>query len=58
MRMGRVLALVAAGLVLFIGGLGLAVYFTRDEDNIEVDNILSENFSKAVAQAQNPDLEL
>jgi hypothetical protein len=56
--MGRVLALVAAGLVLFIGGLGLAVYLTRDEDNVEVDNILSENFSKAVAQAQNPELEL
>jgi hypothetical protein len=56
MRMGRVLALVGAALVLLIGGLGLAVYLTRDEDNIEVDNILSENFSKAVAQAEDPDI--
>jgi hypothetical protein len=53
--MGRVLTLVAAALVLFIGGLGLAVYFTRDEDNIEVDNVLSENFSKAVQLAEDPD---
>ncbi len=54
--MGRVLTLVAAALVLLIGGLGLAVYFTRDEDNIEVDNILSEDFSKAVALAEDPDV--
>ena len=51
MRMGRVLALVAGALVLCIAGLGLAIYFTRDEDNIQADNILSENFTKAVAQA-------
>ena len=51
MRMGRVLALVAGALVLCIVALGLAVYFTRDEDNIQADNILSENFTKAVAQA-------
>jgi hypothetical protein len=54
MRMGRVLALVAAALALLIGGLVLAVYLTRDEDNIQVDNILSENFSKAVALAEDP----
>jgi hypothetical protein len=54
MRMGRVLGLVAAALVLAIGGLVLAVYVTRDEDNIQVDNILSENFSKAVALAEDP----
>jgi hypothetical protein len=53
--MGRVLGLVAAALVLLIGGLGLAVYLTRDEDNIQVDNILSEDFSKAIALAENPD---
>jgi hypothetical protein len=53
--MGRVLGLVAAALVLAIGGLVLAVYLTRDEDNIQVDNILSENISKAIALAENPD---
>jgi hypothetical protein len=55
MRMGRVLALVGALLVLAIGGLGLAVYLTRDEDNVQVDNLLSQNFSKAVALAEDPD---
>ena len=54
--MGRVLGLVAAALVLLIGGLALAVYLTRDEDNIQVDNILSEDISKAVALAENPDV--
>src|SRR6201990_1367034 len=52
--MGRVLGLVAAALVLLIGGLALAVYLTRTEDTIEVDNILSENFSKAGALAAAP----
>jgi hypothetical protein len=52
--MGRVLGLVAAALVLLIGGLALAVYLTRTEDTIEVDNILSENFSKAVALSEDP----
>src|SRR6478752_726683 len=51
MRMGRVLALVAAGLVFFIAALVLVVYVTRDEDNIQADNILSENFTKAVGTA-------
>jgi hypothetical protein len=54
MRMGRVLGLVAAALVLAIGGLVLAVYLTRDEDNIQADNILSENISKAIALANDP----
>jgi hypothetical protein len=49
--MGRVLALVAGALVLCIGALVLAVLVTRDEDNIQADNILSENFTKAVALA-------
>jgi hypothetical protein len=52
--MGRVLGLVAAALALAIGGLVLAVYLTRDEDNIQVDNILSENISKAIALAEDP----
>ena len=51
MRMGRVLALVAGGLVFFIAALVLVVYVTRDEDNIQADNMLSENFTKAVALA-------
>ena len=54
--MGRVLALVGLALGLFIGGLVLAVYLTRDEDNIQVDNVLSENISKAIAQSEDPDV--
>ncbi|MDA0165559.1 hypothetical protein OM076_35145 [Solirubrobacter ginsenosidimutans] len=55
MRMGRVLALVAGALVLCIAGLGLAVYFTRDEDNLQADNLLAENFTKAVTLAPQND---
>jgi hypothetical protein len=55
MSIGRALTLVAAALVLLIGGLGMAVYLSRDEDNVEVDNVLSENFSKAVQLAEDPD---
>ncbi|HWI22830.1 MAG TPA: hypothetical protein VNT22_09480, partial [Baekduia sp.] len=51
MRMGAVLALVAGALVFFIAALGLAIYFTRDEDNIQADNVLAENFTKAVTLA-------
>jgi hypothetical protein len=51
MRMGRVLGVVAGALVFFIAALGLAIYFTRDEDNIQADNILAENITKAVTQA-------
>jgi hypothetical protein len=54
--MGRVLGLVAGALVLLIAGLALAVYATRDENNIEVDNILSENISKAIALSEDPDV--
>ena len=57
MRMGRVLGLVAAALVFFLAALGLAVYFTRDEDNLQADNLLAEDFTKAVALApQNDDV--
>jgi hypothetical protein len=55
MRMGPVLALVAAALALAIGGLALAVYLSRDEDNLAIDNLLAENFSRAVALADNGD---
>lgn len=54
--MGRVLGLVGLALALLIGGLVLAVYLTRDEDNIQVDNVLSENISKAIAQSEDPDV--
>jgi hypothetical protein len=47
--MARALIAVGAALALLVGGLGLAVYLTRDEDNIQVDNLLSESFTKAVA---------
>jgi hypothetical protein len=50
--MGRVLVAVGTLLVLLIGGLALAVYVTRDEDNIAVDNLLSEDFTRAVATAE------
>src|SRR3954453_23720073 len=51
MRFGRVFALVAGGLALCIALLLLAVYVTRDEDNIQADNILAENFTLAAARA-------
>lgn len=43
---------VAVALVALIGGLSLAVYLSRDEDNIAVDNILAEKLTKAIALAQ------
>jgi hypothetical protein len=55
MRMGRVLGLVAALLVFFIAALGVAIYVTRDEDNLQSDNLLAENFTKAVALAPQQD---
>jgi hypothetical protein len=54
MRMGRVLALVAAGLAVCIAGLLLAVYLGRDEDNLQADNLLAEKFTRAVALAEDP----
>ncbi len=47
--MGRVLGLVGAALALLVGGLALAVYLTRDEGNLAIDNLLAEKFSRAVA---------
>jgi hypothetical protein len=47
-----VLAIVAAGLAVCIAGLLLAVYLSRDEDNIQADNLLAENFTKAVRLAE------
>jgi len=53
--MGRVLALVAAGLAVCIGGLLVAVYLSRDEDNLQSDNLLSEAFTRQVTISQDPE---
>jgi hypothetical protein len=55
MRMGRVFALVAGALVVCILGLLAAVYFSRDENNLQADNLLAERFTKQVTLAQMPD---
>ena len=49
--MARALTAVGAALALLVGGLALAVFVTRDEDNIQVDNLLSERFTREVASA-------
>jgi hypothetical protein len=49
--MGRGIALVGGGLLFFLLVLAGLVYFTRDEDNFQSDNILAENFTLAVNQA-------
>jgi len=58
--MGRALTAVGAALALLIGGLALAVYLSRDEDNIQVDNLLSESFTREVAlsEANRTDVDL
>ena len=58
--MARALTAIGAALALLIGGLGLAVYVTRDEDNIQVDVLLSERFTRevATASAEGTDLDL
>jgi hypothetical protein len=42
---------VGAALALFIAGLGLVVYLTRDEDKIAVDSLLAEDITRAIALA-------
>jgi hypothetical protein len=54
--MGRALTAVGVALVLIMGGLGLAVFVTRDEDNIGVDNILSEQLTRAFSTRERVDL--
>ena len=54
--MTRALTAVGIALVLLIGGLGAAVYFTRDEDHIAVDNLLAEKLSKAIGTTRRVDL--
>jgi len=58
--MARALIAVGAALALLVGGLALAVFLTRDEDNIQVDNLLSERFTRevATASANGTDLDL
>ena len=51
LAMQRALIAVGTALALFVAGLALAVYVTRDEDNIQVDNLLSERFTREVASA-------
>jgi hypothetical protein len=50
--MTRALTAVGVVLALLIGGLGLAVYLTRDEDYIAVDNLLAERITRAIGTAQ------
>jgi hypothetical protein len=54
--MGRVLGLVAGGLVACIALLVLAVFLTRDEDNLQADNLLAERFTLEVARGGELDL--
>lgn len=57
--MARALIAVGSALALLLAGLGLAVYLTRDEDNIQVSNLLAEEFSRDVALAgRNGDVDL
>ena len=50
--MTRTLIAVGAALVLLIAGLSLAVVLGSDEDDIAVDNPLSENLTRAIALAE------
>jgi len=58
--MMRALIAVGTALALLVGGLALAVFLTRDEDNVQVDNLLSERFTREVAtsSANGTDLDL
>jgi hypothetical protein len=46
------LTAVGVALALLIGGLGLAIYLTRDEDYLAVDNLLAERITRAIGTAQ------
>ena len=47
--MGRALTAVGIALALAVGGLVLAVQLGREEERVAVDNLLAEDFSRAVA---------
>jgi hypothetical protein len=59
-RLRLCLAAVGAALALGIAVLALVVYVTRDEDTVAVDNLLAENFTRAVAlsEARGADVDL
>jgi len=50
--MGRALTAVGALLVLCFVGFGAVVYVSRDEDQIAVDNLLSEDLTRTFALAE------
>jgi hypothetical protein len=52
--MARALTAVGVALALLVA----AVFLTRDEDNIQVDNLLSERFTREVATAAGRDVDL
>jgi hypothetical protein len=52
----RALVAVGVALTLMIGGLGLAVFVTRDEDTIAVDTPLSEDLTRAIGTRERVDL--
>jgi hypothetical protein len=54
--MTRALIAVGAALALMIGGLGLAVFVSRDEDDIGADSLLSENLTRAIGTTDRVDL--
>jgi hypothetical protein len=54
--MARALTAVAIALTLFIVGFGVVVFTTRDEDNVAIDNLLSERLTRAFQLADgNPE---
>ena len=56
--MARALTAVGVALALLIAGLGLAVFLSRDEDNIQVDNLLAERFTRDVALSRGRPVDL
>jgi hypothetical protein len=50
--MARALTAVGAALVFLLLVLGVVVYVNRDEDAIAVDNLLAENLTREIANAQ------
>jgi hypothetical protein len=49
---GRALFAVGTLLVLLIGGLSVVVVLARDDEKLAVDNLLSENLTRAIALAE------
>jgi hypothetical protein len=50
--MTRALTAVGIALALLVGGLALVVVLGREQDRIAVDNLLAEDFSRAVALSE------